>query len=391
MIEKENLKEIYDRTVNQFRGNYGDHGIFAGQNQFRDYWARDSFYSCLGALKLGERKDILAVRRNLELFVKNHRDGEIPLRIGARSIYHSFFYSLIGRKSDGLHPSYRDDKIRSISTDSNSLFLIVLCEYVKISKDNGFARKHWSDILQIISFLDKQKGFNGLIKERFFSTWMDGIRKKGNIFYSNVLYYVALEKVLWLADRNGLKVYYDGHHLSDLKDRIDMTFFNGNAYIDWVGNNDKEYIETYPNLLAVYFGFASKERSKKIMKHLGSMEKISGLVKKAYPEYSSKYISIVLRLVGLSGYSKDVAYPWMSIMHYVCSYDVLGMRAIDQKGFDELCGLLQRDETVHECYDISKPDVPPYRTLLYLSENPFSWGCSFLIILFKRLGVEGKK
>ena len=46
--------------------------LVAGRKKhFDDYWARDCFFGCLGALKL---KDYLIVKKSLELFLKYQKN-----------------------------------------------------------------------------------------------------------------------------------------------------------------------------------------------------------------------------------------------------------------------------------------------------------------------------
>ena len=72
----DNAFEICRRDL---RNNYGKHGIYAGSKQYKEYWARDSLFACLGATKLG---DFGIVKKNLSLFLKFQKDnGHIPSNI----------------------------------------------------------------------------------------------------------------------------------------------------------------------------------------------------------------------------------------------------------------------------------------------------------------------
>ena len=66
-------------AINELRKCYTDKGIIAGIHHFTDYWARDGFFACFGALAIN---DTSIVKKQVNLFFSFQRnDGLIPYRI----------------------------------------------------------------------------------------------------------------------------------------------------------------------------------------------------------------------------------------------------------------------------------------------------------------------
>jgi len=184
-------KKAKSLATNSLRKCYSETGIYAGLHQFKDYWARDSFYASLGAIEIG---DLEMVKKNLSLFLHFEKQGRIPLRIGNRL----FIQTMLGKESKRLFTRYGDDKKGSFCSDSQTLFLIAFARFVKKSKDRNFADKNATKIIRIIRTLFSHSQKNFLLYENYYSTWMDAIKKKGFIFYSNLLYYSALDEIYQL-------------------------------------------------------------------------------------------------------------------------------------------------------------------------------------------------
>jgi glycogen debranching enzyme len=136
-----NLKKAKEIAERELKACYGKHGIFAGTNHFKDYWARDSFFASLGCLVINDEK---IVKKNLELFLDNIKAGQLPLRIGKSSFGVVLSYLGLKSKDSKRKPIYRIDKINAIPKDQNSLFIISLYEYYKKTKDKKILKKKHS-------------------------------------------------------------------------------------------------------------------------------------------------------------------------------------------------------------------------------------------------------
>jgi hypothetical protein len=370
------LAECKKIAVSGLKKCYGPRGIYAGLHQYRDYWSRDSMWACMGALELN---DVQIVRKNLELFLNLEKNGLVPLRIGNRF----FIQTFLGIKSKKEYPKYREYQNESVSTDANTLFVIAVYKYYEKTKDKKFLKKYYKKIEQILMRTYRFKDEYGLIEEDAYATWMDGLRKKGKIFYSNVLFYVAVKYYLEICRKTGLKSNsFSEKFLKNMENNIRTTFWNGMYFTDWLGNNDEKYFDTFANLVAVYFDFATGKEKASIFKFIESKKLVneSGLILKSFPEYSSIYISPFLILMGLKGYCSKVTYPWMSFFYFLCLKKENKLFEKNRLRLENLCKIVIKDGVVYETYNFK---LKPYKTLLYTSERPFAWACSFAVLLLK--------
>ena len=371
------FEECKKIAISGLRECYGPNGFYAGLHQFKDYWSRDSMWTCLGALELN---DIQIVKKNLQTFLKFEKDGFIPLRVGNKFIFQTF----LGLKSKKEYPKYHEHQSNSISTDSNTLLIVALYHYVLKTNDLSFFKKHQEKIEKILSKILEFTNKNNLVQENYYSTWMDGLKKRGKIFYSNLLFYLAVKYYINLSNKLRTKSeQFTDKFLKDLEKSIRKTFWNGKYFSDWIGNNDKDYLDTFANLIAIYFDFATKNEKDSIFKFIkqNNIIRKDGTILKSYPDYSSKYISPFLKLIGLRGYCSIITYPWMSFFYFLCLQKEKKITKQDKNDIQNLCDIILRDRTVHECYTFKQK---PYKTLWYTSEHPFAWACSFAVLLLNK-------
>jgi hypothetical protein len=355
---------------------YSDKGIYAGLNHFKEYWSRDSMWASFGALEL---KDYKIVKNNLKLFFENEQKGFLPIRIGNKNIIQSF----LKIKSKKLHSHYFDDKSKNFCSDSIILPIIVLCIYTTKTNDFSLFNKYQNKIESLYNNLKKYIK-NDFIEEGYYSTWMDSTKKSGNIFYSNLLYYISVEKFYTLCKKAKVKGYFTQKYVKNLKENINKKFWIGNYFQDWFGNNDNKYFDTYSNLLSIYFDFASKEQKKKIFNFIdtNSIYLKNGFIKKTYPKYSKKYVSKITLFLGLDSYVFDIYYPWMSFMYFICLIKENKLTQSKKNQLELFLNNIYESKTIYECYN---KKFKPFKELLYKSEEPFAWAISFGIILLKKL------
>lgn len=367
-------KECKKLAILGLKKCYGPNGLYAGLHQFKDYWSRDSMWGCLGALELN---DIQIVKKNLETFLKFEKEGFIPLRVGNKFIFQTF----LGFKSKKEYPRYHEHQSNSISTDSNTLLVIAIYHYFLKTNDLSFFKKHKEKIERIISKILEFTDKNDLIQENHYSTWMDGLKKRGNIFYSNLLFYLAVKYYINLSKKLEIKSdQFTDKFLKDIERKIRKTFWNGKYFSDWIGNNDKDYLDTFANLIAIYFDFATEKEKKSIFNFIekNNIIRKDGTILKSFPDYSTKYISPILKLTGLRGYCSTITYPWMSFFYFLCLQKENKFANKDKNHLKNLCDIIIRDKTFHECYTFK---LKPYKAIWYTSEHPFAWACSFAILL----------
>ncbi len=366
--------EVKDIAIRGLRRCYGPYGIYAGRHQFRDYWARDALWTCVGALRL---QDMFHIKRTLRLFLHFEKDGHIPLRIGNKH----FIQTYLGFRSKKLHPRYEEDKSGNYSAESAALLILALSLYLEKTGDQQFINQYMPKARKIISRLTAQTGKDRLLEERQYTTWMDSISKEGYIFYTNLLIYLALEHFQKICKKMHLHPHIaEQENLDLLKKNINKKFWNKEYFTDWIGNNDKDYFDTFANLIAIYFDFANKTQKKKIFNHIknNNIARKDGSILKSFPAYDEKYISKKMIALGLKTYCSKVTYPWMSLFYYACKFKE---EKKEDESWDNLCRKIIEANEIYECYDM---EGKPYSTFLYKAEHPFAWGCGFALLTIRK-------
>jgi glycogen debranching enzyme len=332
---------------NDFRKQYGEHGIYAGASHFRDYWARDSLFACLGALAIG---DTAQVRATVQHFLDTLRsDGHVPLRIGARSEVARYFG--LPTRTGAVHAQ---DKGQNDSYDSNTLLLIVADEYERATGDR-FDRER---ILQVIAWLDAHD-HNALLLQGPYSDWEDSISVTGARLYTNVCYARALDAAARLT-RN--KTY--AARAKKTRAAI-QNWWNKDHFTDGT-KRDASVVMTAGNLLAIVWGVATKQQSKQILARIAQRETVCPPGGWFAP--STREVYTPFFLIGLADYHGAMEWSWLAGLE-IWALRVAGMNkeaAQRTRAFEKLA---RAYGGVHEVYDSDKP----VRRWFYKSETNFAW------------------
>jgi len=361
------IEKAYEIAAESLRQCYSDFGILAGKRHFDDYWARDCFFGCLGALKL---KDYYIVKKSFELFLKYQKDdGQLPMRIGQYDVNFKFIGIRIRAE---ILPRYGDDKNNSKTTDPNSLFIISLHEYLKKTQDYPFFEENYKKIKAAIDWNFSQDSDNDLlIEEKPYANWMDSIKKQGKVLYTNICHWKAVESFSKMAHKEDAEKY--SIMSGKIKDRINELFWNGNYFVDWVKENVKyDYFSSDGNLLAVYFGFVTRMQKKKILAGLNKFKENSILIETSYPFYSKKFVSLRLKLVGMGDYHNGLYWLWLS-----CLASCIENKKTRADILNKIASILVKEGVVVEVYDRK---LRPLKRLLYQGEKPFALNSTWCII-----------
>ncbi len=180
------LKRAIKIAKNDLRACYAENGILAGRGHFQQYWARDSFFSSLGATAIGDFEIVEKQFRFFLEFIKSN--GALPGLITAS-----------GR------PVFRP-LILSSPVDGNALFLISLAEFLQKSGNAGFVERNFNAIKKAMEWLEGHDlDKDGLIEEGLLANWADSVLKFWKVLYSNCCYCYALEKFSEIAKKIGKK------------------------------------------------------------------------------------------------------------------------------------------------------------------------------------------
>lgn len=374
------LNQGFNIAKKVLRGQYCKNGILAGATHFKDVWARDSFFASLGALALG---DYNIVKKNLELFLKNQKNGQIPLRIGRNN-----FLLPIGFLGIPLRiriPIFKQDKGSNSAIDPNTLLIIAFREYYKATKDKTFLKQNLHKLEKAIQWLKTE---DGLIKEKQYGGWADSIKKQGYVLYSNVCYAHALFSLSELfSEINKIKKAEEYlKKFKKTKEKINNKFWNGRYYIDWIDNKAYDFFSTDGNLLAIIWGIANQQKSKSIEKTIEAF-KINEFVPSStnYPKYPKEYISPFIRFFGLKDYHNGMSWAWLGALDAIAKYK-LGMKNQAKEILEKIADVFVKNNNVHEIYEKNKP----VRRLFYKSERNFAWSAGLFVLAYKTIQNRGR-
>lgn len=363
----------YKKAVATLRDRYAENGILAGNGHFSDLWARDFSFAGWGALKLG---DYEVVRHGLETLITHiGPDGQVPLRVGQPI----FLLKYLGFNANPPKARYTEDKGISVSVDNNALMIILTERYILASQDHVFLEKHIDSLKQILAwnFLQDEDDDN-LIEEGHYAGWADSLKKHGKVLYTNVLHYQATRAYANLVARLGRheeSQYY--HKLADrIKDTLNIHFWNGQFYVDWIsGNQKQETFSSDGNLLAILYGVASPDRIKRIQRCLVEFQLNRGYTTGTnYPKYHPKNVYCPFFLINMQDYHNGLDWLWLGCLGIVCKW----RHGQKQEALEQLTALSQKIVAYNGVYEVYENGVPVKR-LFYRSEEFFAWSSGMFV------------
>ena len=355
----------------ELRSCYGENGIYAGLNHFKDYWARDMFFACLGAIAI---KDFTIVEKSLKLYLKNaKKNGELPIRIGRST--NEIILSLIKKSSFSRKPIFNNDKNNNKSTDQNSLFIIALFEYVKTSK-NMKILEHMNEIEKIMLWnFSVDMDSDNLIEENKYCSWADSIKKQGKVLYTNVLHAHALQclKKLYELKKNTEKKLLYENKAKQTKKSINKLFWNGEYYSDWIFAGKRyDFLAYPPNYLSIIYNITDEEKEKKMQR---TFKKYAGkLGSCVYQKYPLRHISKRIMIGGMKDYHNGLSWLWIACLN-VLMQNKIKNKVYLKNTIKEIAKIIVEFDGVYEIYDKNKP----VNRLFYRSEKPFAWSAAMFL------------
>jgi glycogen debranching enzyme len=270
--------QCYLKAIKILKKNSTKFGFRASFKYYNSIWARDGAITILGAVLTGDNNLLEVSRKTLET-LKNYQNpvGQIP------NVF------LINIKS----PKY-------YALDANSWWVIGVEKYFSVTRDKKFLAEFWPGIKKAMEWLRYQiRDISGLIDAPEASDWMDSsVGRRGKVFYTNCLYWKAIDSANKLAKAIGEKEFdpapYLGggaQDLTELKRRINLLFWpqpeGKNLLYTWHSGFFEEAIHPWrehytnylsfeyledrcdvlANILAILFGIANREKKKKILKY----------------------------------------------------------------------------------------------------------------------------
>ena len=374
-ISNSEIAKAYGIAVNDLRSCYTDKGIYAGLRHFDDYWPHDSFFASYGANRL---KDFSMVKKNFEFILKYQaHDGQIPLRIGTYNVLMKFG----GKKYPGeLKPRYICDKNTTRPMVDNLSIISAVLDYVRQSKDIAFAKKNLHKLESALLWLErKDVDHDFLLEENYYSTFMDSVKKKGKVLFSNVLYYQALldfAELCRICNKPKLQLEYF-EIAKIVKQKINDVFWNGKYYTDWVYKGKSyKYFATDPNCSAVLYGIADKVQANSIFEYIKKHSLCTPFpCATNHQRYSFWHVSHRMKLFFMSHYHNQTFWIWIGCIYALAQLKA-GRKDDAVKSLELMSKKINEYGAVYELYDKSGK---PLNTLFYKSEKPLAWSAGIFV------------
>jgi hypothetical protein len=357
----------------------GGQGLAAGATQFRSLWTRDFCLAACGLLRVG-RGDV--AREHLELLFAHRRDdGLLPRTLDSIDAKLRVIWVCLRRMLPLLprppalrgrpRPEYQDQH-GQLAIDGNALAILLALELGR--RDPAWWRSHRTNARACFDFYGPRIK-RGLVQQPPFSDWQDSVRRKGATLYTNLL--------VWAAARGLADVGYDELDLpaQRLRAAIERTFRPPGATL-LRSVAAKPYVSLDGNLLAIELGFYPTESEE--ARHLYAVLLESPFWTRdgtpgwnTAPDYPPSWRNPGVQLVGLGHYHDRIRWSWLTSLAAKVS---VRMNDLDtaRQALEHLSACAARDGTICEIYE-ERPSHRPWRSLLYRSEAPFSWGAGMCL------------
>ena len=343
--------------------------ITAGYWQYRSVWVRDICFSAEDLVRVGFKSQVEEI---VKLYL---------LRLDANGIgpkgFDSFNFEwrqvkacvrralCLARTRDPLDkrrlkPFYMDSASGREAFDSNAL-VIIAARACKMPLTDRQVR----DMLKY--YARRTHPQTGLMMQHAYSDWQDSRRRRGATFIMNLLVWRALSITARTHPHIVSKTQVDEFELV-----VHRSFYHGGLYVSRHG------VPTHGldgNVMALRWKFGPHEH-----KNLYAVLRTSELWKRSavtWPLEGKAEVHMGLRLFGLSAYHSDVRWSWI-----MGAQAQLAREYGDHKVFMELVTRLAEVARAEgHMPETFMPGVggrlQPWRTWVYQSEGPFSWGAAF--------------
>jgi GH15 family glucan-1,4-alpha-glucosidase len=361
--------------------------LHAGYRNFRESWARDFGFASYGLHALEEFQ---AVKETLETFLWHQtRDGQLPVKLHSINAVTRFFYSILGREQPTefmLKPKYVSGH-GAPSLDGQAMLVVAAYNYAQQADDFQFLQDHWRQLESAIQWLQiHRKDDAVLLNQGSYADWADSVARRGNILYTNVVYWKALSAMGLAAASLDLKkesaLYFSeaecvSRAIQEKFWRTDLGYF--------VTSDQLDQLSSAGNLLAIVWGLASPSQVESILRAMDEAEMAEPVpTRVVHPPYPSYLISVENVLGGLANYHTTASWLWIGAWHVIA---LVKNGHLDQA--EEMMGriteVIVRDKQVHEVHG---PDGAPLESRWYKSESPLTWNAGMVIYAYRSLETQ---
>lgn len=362
--------------------------LIAGPRQLSSVWTRDFCFAADGLLAAGEAG---VVRATLdEILAKPRADGLLPRLLDS---YHpgmrlarAALGGLIPLRAP-LIPNYRSEH-GVCAADVNSLAVIAAARYARREENFAWAGSVLPALEAALAYYDRKSDARGFIRQKAFADWKDTVSRKGAVFFTQLLRWKAFSELAKLLDAMGKRS--AGAHWSGLARenarRVHRAFWDsrGGFFRDSL---ERERLSSEGNLAAIVWGFADGEEGALILRAMDRAGLVTPWGPKAGEPYARSGKAALACLAGISGYHDEHVWLWNTAL-FLRALHKLERRSLLEKTTDSVCGLIERDGTIHEVYEPATGR--PVRTWLFRAERPFSWSAAMLLEAFEKISSENR-
>lgn len=361
-------------------------GLFlsAGANQFKSFWTRDFCFSARGLLAIN-RADV--VKSHLTYLITHRRaDNLVPLyvdsmnpvnRVIKSSIYRAIRLQVNTPVSEDIKPYYLvNGKYEAI--DSNLMVLYAAQLYLERTGDQAWFDSHQDDFRKIFDFYAaKIERHMGLIWQNEHADWQDSARRTGFTFFTNLLYYHMGLKYGFLSQTS----------LDRLRNRIVSIFYDHKTGL-FRSMGGRDQISLEGNLWAIEHNLIANREALYHNLTNNALFRLNGGIPgfATYPSYTKNDTYIQVKVVGLQEYHGQIYWSWLLAYSTKIALMMNDYERFKQV-YTKLARVINRDKTVYEIYN-HDANLTPFKTMLYASEAPFSWGSAFILDLERDITIR---
>ncbi|MEK6916985.1 MAG: amylo-alpha-1,6-glucosidase [Nanoarchaeota archaeon] len=370
------IKQAYKIAKKELRECYEKHGIVAGRHHFSDYWGRDGFFASLGAIEIG---DVDVVKKMVELFYAHQNSkGLIPYRLMNGPVTLAKYLGKDTKKFEHPRPTYRLREVFQEVFDGTTLAIVILSELGL--KGHKITNGRLEQTKKAFSYLEKKEK-HGLLWDGIMAEWNDTANKFGNLLYTNIIYWRALDRFNLLLKKLKRKDKSLVDKQKNVGQAIKNRLWNGEHFADWNDYKRHDYFYPFGNFLAIAWGFTTKKESDSIIKFADKV-KIRFTLETNYPKYPFWRVDLFQHLIGMGDYQNMSTLWWQPVTAYIVALNKLGKKKEAIKQLELMSEQVLEHKGIYECYD---RQGKPMNRLMYKSEHPFAWSSGLFIWAVKSL------
>lgn len=371
----------------------------AGGTHFGSLWTRDFAWSAGGLMAIN-REDV--IKNHINALVESRdKNGLVPRVLDSTSSASRVFWGVVtgrhGRElSDPLRPEYLGEH-STVAIDSNLLVIMASLQLATRNFDHKFQDWWWNHLdswIDLYKFYESSK--NGIfITQEKYGDWQDSVSRSGVTFLTNLLYWHISDQILeYLGKEQAYKYFAISEKKQDkLLLKLWDYFWDENQGL-FLSHKELDTFSLDGNLLVLknkkffkrseslgilhsytYNDFTYEFYENLKSSPLWSKWDIPGMA--SFPDYPSNWVSWTTRIVGLTHYHDQMIWTWLTGLSLEIASSMQDKDEAERI-IQELQKRLIRDNTVTEILS-PQEELPPFRSFIYRSEQPFSWGAALIL------------